>query len=367
MRPQDEFSPRQLSAAAFVCVLSPLVRRYPGALAATVGRTAWLSVAVLPLLLALEIAVLRLFYRRQPPHTGFSDILTASLGPGPGRVLTGLYGLWFPVYAGFLLRSGADRFISTGYPGAGPGVFVLVTAAICCLAAAGRTVALARTAMLFRPLLAALFAGVFLLSAKELDLRLLLPVTRCDVLPNVFGAAQLLNVLSAAGFLAFFSDRLSGGFHLRDWLGRALGMVLLIGSMTVGCLGVFGPALTARMSYPFFMLVRDLSAFGALERTEPVVIALWVLSDFVMISLLIQAAEKNLRFCFHAAPCKPASGTLLPTFLCTGLAVAVALAIPGDTQTFRLLSETVIPLVNAAFALLLPLPVLAVGLLRRKL
>ena len=367
MNTPDTVTPRQMTAAAFVAILSPLVRRFPRTLAAAAGRCAWLAVPLSLLPTAAVLLALWLFYRKQPPNTGFADILARVLGPWPGRAVTGLYGLWFFAYAGVLLRSGADRFISAVYPGAGPGVFVTVTAALCLTAALGRTVSLARTAMLIRPLMAALFIGVFLLTVKELDPGLLLPVTGADLLPCADGAIQLTNVFSSVAFLVFFSDRLHGAFRPRDWLGWTFAMPGLLLLMTASCLGVFGAGLTARMSYPFFMLVRDLSVLGSLERAEPVFIALWVLSDFVMISLLLQAAGKNLRFCFFPKTLAENRRRPGPVLLCAVLAAAEALLIPGNLETFRLLSDTVVPLLNAVFSLLLPLPVLAIGLLRKAL
>ena len=368
MSDRDVLSPRQLTAAAFVAILSPLVRRFPRALAAAVGRCAWLSVLLSALPTALLLLVIRLFYRKQQPHTGFADILTGTLGRLPGRALTGLYGIWFLAYAGVLLRSGADRFISTVYPCAWPGVFVSVTAALCLIAALGRTVSLARTAILIRPLMAALIVAVFLLSAKDLDLGLLFPVTEAELLPCAGGALQLTNILASAAFLVFFSDQLRGAFRPRDYLGWVVALIVLLLLMTVSCLGVFGAGLTARMTYPFFLLVRDLSVLGSLERAEPVILALWALSDFIMISLLLQAAGKTLAFCFCSAKQPSGKTARRPLLLLVAAAAATeALLIPGDMATFLLLSESVVPLLNAVFAFLLPLPVLGIGLLRKTL
>ena len=374
MKQTDGITPRQLTAAAFVAVLSPLVRRFPRVTAATAGRTAWLSVPMAVLPLALMGLLLWRFYRRQAPGAGFADILCRALGKWPGRVLTGLYGLWFLFYAGFLLRSGADRFIATVYPGAGPAVFVLVMALLCLPAVCSRLCPITRAAMLFRPLMLLLFLLVFALSARDMDLALLLPLTREDLLPNGFAALETANVLSSAAFLVFFSDHLSRRYTRRDglvaWTLAMLGVLLL---MTVACLGVFGPALTAQLNYPFFMLVRDFSSLGTLERAEPVVLALWVLSDFVMLSLLLHAAGKTLRFCFgQSAPESPGRALdfrggrwLLP--LCVAVATGLALALPADVAAFRHLSDVVIPLAHAAVSFALPTAVLFVGILRRRL
>ena len=373
MKKTDTVTPRQLMAAAFVALLSPLIRRYPRSLAETAGAGAWLSVLLALLPMTTVLLALRLFYRKQPPGTGFADILVRVLGKIPGRALTGLYGLWFTAYAGFLLRSGAERFISTVYPGAGPGVFVITMALLCLTAAMGRLCPIARAAMLFRPLMAALFVLVTLLTVKDFDFSLLLPVDPAGLPADIFSAAQTVNVLSSVAFLAFFSDQLSRPFEKPDrpWLraAEALGVILL---MTVSCLGMFGPALTASMTYPYFMLVRDVSVLGSLERAEPVIIALWVLSDFVMLSLLLQAGGKTLRFCFGCADEVPDKATKLRQGrwlypVCAAAAAAAALLLPEGIAPFRLLSDAVVPLVSAGFTLALPLLVLLIGLLRKRL
>lgn len=374
MKQNDTVTPRQMSAAAFVALLSPLIRRFPRALAETAGRGAWLAPILAALPLAAMLGVLRLFYRKQPSGAGFAEILVRVLGKVPGRVLTGLYGLWFTAYAGFLLRSGAERFISTVYPGAGPGLFIASMTLLCLTAALGRFCAVVRAAALFSPLMAALPVLSLLLTAGELEPALLLPVDPAGLPADLLAAGQTANVIAAVGFLAFFSDRLTRPFCRGDrvWL-RAAGVLAVLTGMTVSCLGMFGPALTASMTYPFFMLVRDVSVLGALERIEPAVIALWVLSDFVMLSLLLLAAGKTLRFCFgfreDAAPrhCIDLrhGRWLIP--VCAVSAAALALLLPGDLAAFRLLSDTVVPLASAGFMLALPLPVLILGLLRRRI
>ena len=137
MEQTDRISPRQFCAAVFVSALSPLVRRFPRVLAARAGRWAWCAVplSLLPMLLLLA-AAFRLF-RGRGEGTGLAELFPALLGRTLGRVLTGLYGLWFLFYAGFLLRSGADRFLTTVYNGAPCALFVVATALFCLPAAAG--------------------------------------------------------------------------------------------------------------------------------------------------------------------------------------------------------------------------------------
>ena len=351
MKQTCQISPRQFSAAVFVSALAPLIRRFPRALAARAGRGAWCAVplSLLPMLLLLAAAFL--LFRKRPVGTGLADVFSEALGAAAGRALTGIYGVWFLFYAAFLLRLDADRFITTVYNGAAPALFVAVMAALCLPAAAGGLLPLGRAAMLLTPLMLSPVILIALLTAKDLDLSLLLPLRGMAPLSVGKAALELANCLSLAFCFGFFGDSLSRRISPRDvlpWLAALLG---LVGLMTVGCLGVFGAELTAKMRFPYFMLARDLSVLGALERAEPVVIALWVFPDFLLISLLLALGAKCLCRALGAPPRR------IWAPVCTAAAAAAALALPGDLTAVRALSETLIPLCSAAFGFG-PLPLL---------
>ena len=351
MKQTCQISPRQFSAAVFVSALAPLIRRFPRVLAARAGRGAWCAVPLSLLPMLLLLAAVFLLFRKRPVGTGLADVFSEALGAAAGRALTGLYGVWFLFYAAFLLRLDADRFITTVYNGAAPALFVAAMAVLCLPAAAGGLLPLGRAAMLLTPLMVVPVILIALLTARDLDLSLLLPLRGME--PGAVGAAalELANCLSLAFCFGFFGDSLSRRITPRDvlpWLAALLGLVAL---MTVGCLGVFGAELTAKMRFPYFMLARDLSVLGALERAEPVVIALWVFPDFLLVSLLLALGAKCLCRALGAPPRR----VWAP--VCAAAAVAAALALPGDLTAVRALSETLIPLLSAAFGFG-PLPLL---------
>ena len=358
----DKLSPRQFAALAFVSALSPLVRRFPRTLAALAGRGALAAVGLSTLFMLPLLAGARLLFRKRPAGTGAAAALTDILGRPLGRGVTGLYGLWFLCYAGFLLRSGAERFCATVYPGADCAVFVAGMALLGALAAAHRTAPLGRAAMLLRPVMLGLILAVAALTLKDLDPTLLLPMGSGAPGGLMAAALETANLLSVIFFLGFLGDRLTGPLRARTalpWLAALLGVVAL---MTLGCLGMFGPALTARLRYPYFMLVRDMTVLGALERAEPLVLALWVFPDFLFLSLLLQLAAGCLRFALGLRR----GGPWLPV-ACAGAAVAAALALPGALDAMEMLSEVVVPRLCAGFAFA-PLPVLLiVGRARGKL
>ena len=374
MKNQDMISRRQFVAIAFVAILSPLIRRFPRVLAGTAGRAAGLSAPLAAVPLALVLLLTALMFRRSPSGTGCGELMEKVLGVPLARVLCALYALWLLLYAGFLLRSGANRFVSTVYQGAAPGLFIVCAAIVCSFAALGPLKALARSAMLLRPLMIAIFVLVIALTVKDSDYSLLLPVTADDAQGAAGGALQLANLLGVAGYFAFVGDRVEGGrFRARDFAWWLAALLLIIGLMTVGCLAMFGAELTAKMTYPFFMLARDVTILGAMERIEPIVIAMWILSDFILVSALLWISARNLRYAFGVPDDRAVARLsdlrrgrwLVP--LGAVLAAAAAFAVPGEVPAAAYLSETLVPSVSAALVFGVPLLVLLVGLIRKKI
>ena len=357
----DSITPRQLTAVAFVSILSPLIRRFPRILARDIGRTTWLSVIFCFFICAVAAALLYLIYYKKAAPYGLRDIFAEAVGNAGSKILTVIYTLWLVFCGGFSLRAFAQRFISTVYSGTSPALFIVVMAIACLPVVLGTFKALARSAMVFRLVMAGIFILVFVLSLPSLDWRLLLPVTEADVVPNIVGGAEIANVLGLTLFLAFAADKLEKGYKFGDWALWLFILFACIESMCVGCLAMLGHEMTANTAYPFFVLARDITILGSLESIEAFVIGVWVLSDFVMISAFWLVASDNLVAVFSPGSKKTAFAIIV-----TAAAVAVALFTGRSEADFIFFSDKFIPGVNAAVVLsLIPVGLLAV--IRRRI
>lgn len=286
---------KQFAAAIFVSLLSPLLRLLPQTAVDLAGRGAWLSAipAVLPLL-GLG-AVLVSFQAYMRPGEGLGGLLLRWLGPVFGRIVLVLYAGWFLLYGGFILRSGADRLVSTIYPGSGPTLFILVTIALCLLVALGDLRAAARTAVLMRGVLVGALAAVILLSIPNMDLDMLQPVGWRDAGPIALGALPLASVGAAAGSFSFLSGYVQPTKNRRWLLGSMLFLLALGAVICASVVSVFGPELTHTLTYPFFIMIRSISLWDLVPRIEAVVIAAWVGADFLLCSFLLRCAHEALR------------------------------------------------------------------------
>lgn len=354
---EDKISRRQMLAAAFVALLSPVARRFPSSLVAVSGSASWLAapVAVVPIIIMIAFVG-----RLLRDGRGLGEVFELSFGKVLGRMMVLLVSLWLTFYCGFILRSAAYRFTSTVYPSSGAWIFIVVSALVCLPMAMGSFSAIARTAVLFRaPLLAAL-AAVFIFSLGDCDFRGLFVFQESDSLPVLRSGFTVINTLSVVCYLGFAENRCSEPWKGRNYIFWALILLGITEMLCLCCLGVFGAELTVKLNYPFFMLVRDINIFNSFARMEALIIALWMFADAVHISLLLWLSAGNFSRClrFKHRSC---------ALVLTAAAALAAFSMPSDMLGVGLFSEKIVPFGNAVIIFgLLPLMFL-VGWIRKKI
>ena len=354
---EDALKPRQLLALSVLGLLSALVRRYPLGLVRMAGRSAWLAALFALPPLCLWLLALASLLRRG--GGGLGEGLDAALGPRLGSWLRRLYGLWALAYAGFTLRAGALRLVAALYPAASPALFALTMAVLCAPAALGPLRALGRCALALRSAILGVIALVLLLALRDADPGLLLPLRR-ETLPSAAEAGlALAGTLSSAGLFALLPWEKEHRPRLSAALGWGCLLTLLTGLVTAVCLSVFGSGLGREMRYPFFLLARDVSVLGALERAEPLVAAMWLFTDYCLVSALLWMAPRLLL-----GPA--ASGSpRLPALAVTVAAAALALLLPADQTRWDWISEALVPRLSAGMTVAIPVLAECVGRLRR--
>ncbi len=293
---QKNITRKQFSALLFTALLSPLFRLLPRAAATAAGKAAWLSVfPALPGLLLL-LALTSALRRALRPGEGAANLFLRVLGPGVGRLALLLYAAWFLFYAGFVLRSGAERLAAAVYRESGMEPFLLVMLLLCAVAALGPIRAVARTAVPLRAVLLLVLGLVFLASLSNLSRNNLFPLVLSTLPDAAPGALPILSVGGAAALFSFLSGYVDPPDRPVRWIIPSFALFLLVAMLLcLETVGSFGPGLTARLSYPFFTMLRDVSIFHIAQRFEAVVVALWVFADFILCALLLRCAHEALR------------------------------------------------------------------------
>ena len=294
---REQYNMRQLLSLGAVIALTPAVRLFPAKAAQLAGRAGWLAgLAALPLAVGWAWAMSRLLQELRPGEQ-LPDLLLRLGGKTFGRPALAVFCLWCLVYAGFVLRSGADRLVGTIYPGASPLLFSQLMGLVALAAALSTPRSLVRMGRMLLPLLTGVLLILLTSAFFSADLDNLLPLSADDLWPLVKTAPVPLDIAAGTGTALCF---LAGGLERRDRLFPALGvwaagLCVLLTLVSTAVIGVFGAPLIAQLARPFFVLVRTLRFFRTLERVEALVVMLWIFPDFLITALFLWAGQYALR------------------------------------------------------------------------
>lgn len=291
---------KQFSAAILVSLLSPLTRLLPRSAVLLAGKGAWLSILPACAVLLLLAVLMDSLRRQLLPGEGIAGLFLRFMGPVWGRVMLIIYTAWFLFYAGFILRSGAERLADTVYQKSSLDPFTLVMLGLCLLVSLGTLRAASRTAVLLRGILLGALALVFVFAIPNISLKNLFPLTWKDAPGILEGSWSVLTVGAIAAYFSFLNGYVEPPEKPVKWLARPMAVFLAVaGLLCFEVVGTFGANLTTQLSYPFFTMVRDISLFNIAQRVEAVVIALWVLADFLLCTMLLRCANEAVRPVFN--------------------------------------------------------------------
>ena len=358
-------SSRQLMTLSFVSMLSPFLRLIPGAVTSVAGSASWVSAALSIFPILLLSTALTALLRQFPKGTGLSAAVLKTMGRFPGSLLVSLWALWLVFHSGFLLCSGADRFIATIYPGVRPTVFIWVTGALCVIAAMGTVQSIARASEIFRPLLLFVIFLVLFFTVREVEPTFLLPVTikqTPEILKGVPLAAEAASVILVnSTFLANHIKPENPPHKRIPWL---FGVTILGVLFCVTAVGSLGKTYVSALSYPFFIMARDLSILSGVERIEALVVGLWLLPDFVLITVELMIAADSMLLITN----KQDSQNAHTAWVLIGGAIAVLIAfrIAENSNILVQWSEKIIPAIHLGWAYLVVPCVLLVSKLKKK-
>ena len=287
----DRITNRQLSILIFMSLLAPMIRILPVSSVMLAGRAAWLSPLPALAVGGLFIWCIKRLVQNAPAGTGLAGISIRCLGKVGGRIFCVIFAIWLTFYAGFLARSASERILSAIFPTGEPPIIIIVTLAAALIAAWGRTSSLARASELFMPMMLLVLIVITLSATVEIDINNLLPVTYLDTGNILMGALPMVDVISLSVVFLFLRGHVAAGNPERPfrWM---LALVFCAMAVTVVTVGAASPEVCVNLQNAFFAVIRDVQILGLVERIESVVVAIWIVTDFTLLtSLFIMISE----------------------------------------------------------------------------
>ncbi len=342
---KDGMTFRQYLAACCASVFSPLSRLLPKAAVRSAGFSGWLA----PLLAAVPLLLLvRSMHRLltvDGRSCGLGEALELRTGKIPGKLLTVLLGIWLTVYGGFLLRSGAERLLSTVYHAGSLAFFLPALLLLSTVVAMGPLRAAGRCASVLLLMFAGALTLVLLLAIPAVKPVNLWPPELVQGPGLALSALPVMDALSPWVYFSFLRGSVKADDRARQRGCRGmlamLGLALLF---LVSTIGVLGAELCERLQYPFFTMTKNLTLLNVMARFDALVVVLWMMTDHVCISMILVSASEAFRGLLGKGSRRD---YVLPL---AALMIICAFLLSENAFSFAIISEKVVPGLNLCLA-----------------
>ena len=346
-----QYDRRQLRAMCFVASLAPVTRLLPKAAAQLAGSASWLAplCALPPLLLFLLILTSLMKMRRE--GEGLGEVIMRRSGRHGRGHRACADRLFHAFSAGFILRTGAHRLIFDDLSRRRAAVFYDSDAHHRNGGCAGACQGAAESSRVFAPVLLSVIVLALIFSLGSVDVRNLLPIKTQSAGKVFISGLAVVEIYGAVLYCAAFLEDQSPlqGRRFASCAGWLALICLLLCAFCAVIIGCYGARLTSRTLHPFFSMIRDVTLTKTVERIEALVTTLWVLSDFVIFTLLLCTASHIFRLIFGFRPEKGDVRALdmsngravIP--LCAALSGTAALLMPTSEHVMRRISQLIVP------------------------
>lgn len=358
---KGKISVRQAMLLFIISTMSPAIRLFPQITAIMAGKAGWLAPlpAIIPLILL--VFLVNSFFGKNK-NVNLSDIYSDILGNIAGKIVVFLYIIWLLVLLSLYTRYYSERLLSSIMPDTSQ-VFLLISLlALVFIAARKGLVIIARANEVFFPLIIFTFLLAFLFSISDIKYRNLMNVSYIDALPVLKSSFNIVTVWGYYLLFFFFADKIQNIEYIKKFSFR--GLIILFTTtflMMIMTIGTLGSRLASHVSLPFFMVIKNISILEALDHFESILLAIWVISDFIIISmftLIIANMFKSLLNLSHVRT------TISPIVVFAGIG---ALYMYGNRFELETFSSRIAVFVNIIFEYIFPLIIFGIGKLRKKI
>lgn len=333
----DGISVRQLMVLIVTALLMPATALLPTMTARLAGSAGWLSLlGAIPLLLGACWAT-REIYR--------SDL--KRVGTAPKNIIIIMYLAWTFLVLMVALRLSGARLAEVY----GETIALICVAAMLLVAVwmgVGKISAFARAGEIFYLALTVLLVGVLVLAVFKIEsANFAVGGEELSALPksSIAAAGLLLNVYPVVILGRKTLSQKQDKRRVAAWpVSFCIAMALLIGAV-IGCLG---SRLTGEVPSPFLIMVQGLGIEGVFQRVEALIVALWTLSDLILVGLLLHA-WRELADCLCTG--KWSKWSVVPV---ASAAMIGAWMLFGDVETLWKFSSRVLPVLGIVLGLVCP-------------
>jgi spore germination protein KB len=361
MLENGKISPLQFLILVSVFTIGSSVLVAPSLLATFAKQDAWISSVVTLLagllLISLYISIMNIF-----PSLTIVECNEKVFGKWMGKIISIMFLYYIFELTALLLREIGDFLTTQVMPETPIQVIIIMFLLVSLVAVRLGLEVISRTGEIFIIWIFLLFLLLFFMLITQIDLSKLQPIMGEGLNPIMQGSLHYLGLpfLELIVFLMITPyvakpNKIKRSFYLGTLIGG-----VVISLLIFLCIIILGPDITARSTYPTYILGKKISIGKFLERIEVIVAIIWFLTMFFKISICFYGLNLGLAQVFKLTNYRillfPLSFILVPYSL---------FSVPNITYFHNYLAKTWTPY-SMTFGLFLPLLLWVVGSFKKK-
>ncbi len=341
--------------------LSPAIRIFPQYTSKMAGKAGWLApiVAIIPIIFL--VLILNSFFKRNK-EANLSDIYFKVLGSIVGKIVVFLYLIWILILLAIYTRYYSERILSSMLPNTSGSFLIIVMLCLVFIAARKGLVTVVRANEIFFMIFIVIFAFSFIFSILQIKFRNVMKVSYLDAWPVIKSSFDLFAIWGYLLFIFFFADKINNKEHIKRFAFRGLAVIFILGLlgilMTIGSLG---SRLASHVSLPYFMTIKNISILDTIYHIESVLLSLWVIFDFIIITFFTITATSLMKSIFKLSETK---SLISPILLFAGIGALYLFENRFELERF---SSYIATPVNVIFEFIIPFAVFGIGKIRKKI
>ncbi len=351
----------QLYLIILFIILPTAILSVPAVTTGIAKQDGWLA-TVLASGFGIAMAVLYSIYFIKFPNKNLLEVGEIAFGKWIGRLI-GIAYITFLLHSGAaIIREFGEFLVTAVMPDTPLSVFIISITLLSAWAVYNGLEVIGRMSEFIFPLLSAATLIVIILVVGEFDLARMKPILSVD-LKVLIGASLIPSSWLGEAVLVTFLIPYVYQAKKQSWL-WIIGAVVTVGGIlviiTLATILVFGHAEAARLTFPTFSLARIISIGDIIERTESLVMAVWVAGVFLKITLWFYVLVLVTAQTFGLRSYKP---LIIPYAFCL---ITLSFWLFRNIMGFFQFISTTFPIWALNFEMLIPIAVLTVALVRKR-
>jgi spore germination protein (amino acid permease) len=292
----------------------------------------------------------------------FVQIIQDIFGKLIGNIVVFLFFCWITIDLIYNIRIFGERLLGSAMPNIDIVVLIGILLMLVFYILKNGFVPLARMNELFSIFIFAILIVTTVLLIPKFEINNLFPVTYKDALPILNANIGPVAVFSYITVLFMLSDKIVNRQKFKKIsivLITTLTLITLIVILDPLC--IFGWSLVDKMPVPFINSVMEISFFETLERVESLIIMFWILTDFIMISILTYSAIHVIGVSLKISK----TNSILSIYMI--FLLFMSLCIAKSNLELEAISKSLIVPLNIIMGYTVPVILFTVGKIRKKI